>query len=143
VRHKWTKHIELDIHFIWEKVSLREVHVLHVPSSRQFADVFTKGLSSALFTVFRDSLFASSIDAESTGGGGGCSTVSAVGLQRPPVHDARPRRVPTLQRLRRRLAPRQDSLATPCTALPEDSLSAPTQATDWHPLYTIYVIVCT
>jgi len=33
VHHKRTKHIELDIHFVRDKVSLGEVRVLHVPSS--------------------------------------------------------------------------------------------------------------
>jgi hypothetical protein len=67
VHHKRTKHIELDIHFVWEKVSLGEVRVLHVPSSRQFADVFTKGLPMTLFMDFRGSLYASNADAEPVG----------------------------------------------------------------------------
>jgi hypothetical protein len=44
VHQKWTKHIEIDLHFVQEKISIGEVKVLHVPSSRQFADIFTKGL---------------------------------------------------------------------------------------------------
>jgi hypothetical protein len=56
VQHKRTKHIEIDIHFVREKVSLGEVRVLHVPSSHQFADVMTKGLPSQLFLDFRSSL---------------------------------------------------------------------------------------
>jgi hypothetical protein len=51
-----TKHIEIDLHFVSDKVSLGEVKVLHVPSSRQFADIFTKGLPSALFDEFCCSL---------------------------------------------------------------------------------------
>nr|GEX48075.1 hypothetical protein [Tanacetum cinerariifolium] len=35
---------------------LRQVRVLHVPSRYQFLDIFTKGLSSALFEEFRSSL---------------------------------------------------------------------------------------
>ncbi|WVZ65258.1 hypothetical protein U9M48_014654 [Paspalum notatum var. saurae] len=38
VHHRRTKHIELDVHFVREKVALRELCALHVPSSRQFAD---------------------------------------------------------------------------------------------------------
>ena len=56
VHHRRTKHIELDIHFVREKVALGELRVLHVPSSRQLADIFTKGLSRILFTEFMDSL---------------------------------------------------------------------------------------
>ncbi|KAK1613637.1 hypothetical protein QYE76_019154 [Lolium multiflorum] len=56
VQHKRTKHIEIDIHFVCEKVCLGAVRVLHVPSSHQFADVMTKGLPSQLFLDFRSSL---------------------------------------------------------------------------------------
>lgn len=33
VQHQRTKHIEIDIHFVREKVALGQVRVLHVPSS--------------------------------------------------------------------------------------------------------------
>jgi hypothetical protein len=56
VHHKRMKHIVLDIHFVWDKVSLGEVRVLHVPSSGQFADVFTKGHPSTLFMEFQNRL---------------------------------------------------------------------------------------
>ena len=56
VHHRRTKHIEIDIHFVREKVSLGEVRVLHVPSSHQYADIMTKGLPVQLFTDFRSSL---------------------------------------------------------------------------------------
>ncbi|XP_039815164.1 uncharacterized mitochondrial protein AtMg00810-like [Panicum virgatum] len=44
VHHCRTKHIEIDIHFVREKVALGQVRVLHAPSSHQFADIMTKGL---------------------------------------------------------------------------------------------------
>jgi hypothetical protein len=56
VHHRWTKHIEIDVHFIHEKVALGEVRVLHVPSSHQFVDIMTKGLHVQLFIDFRSSL---------------------------------------------------------------------------------------
>ena len=56
VHHRRTKHIEIDIHFVREKVALGQVRVLHVPSSHQFADIMTKGLPVQLFTDFRSSL---------------------------------------------------------------------------------------
>jgi histone deacetylase 1/2 len=56
VHHRRTKHIELDIHFVREKVAMGEIRVLHVPSDKQFADIFTKGLPSALHDDFRSSL---------------------------------------------------------------------------------------
>jgi hypothetical protein len=56
VHHRRTKHIEIDIHFVREKVALGQVRVLRVPSSLQFADIMTKGLPVQLFTDFRSSL---------------------------------------------------------------------------------------
>ncbi|GJT51121.1 ribonuclease H-like domain-containing protein [Tanacetum coccineum] len=56
VQHQRTKHIEIDIHFVHDMVKAGHVWVLHVPSRFQYADVFTKGLSSALFKDFRSSL---------------------------------------------------------------------------------------
>jgi hypothetical protein len=56
IHHQWTKHIEIDLHFVGEKVSIGEEKVLHVPSSRQFADIFTKGLPSSLLDEFHCSL---------------------------------------------------------------------------------------
>ncbi|GKC42873.1 ribonuclease H-like domain-containing protein [Tanacetum coccineum] len=56
VQHQRTKHIEIDIHFVRDLVAAGEVRVLHVPSHYQFADIFTKGLPSALFEEFCSSL---------------------------------------------------------------------------------------
>ncbi|VFQ96739.1 unnamed protein product [Cuscuta campestris] len=56
VQHQRTKHVEVDIHFVRDKVALGHVRVLHVPSSSQYADIFTKGLPSLLFLDFRQSL---------------------------------------------------------------------------------------
>ncbi|GKD24717.1 ribonuclease H-like domain-containing protein [Tanacetum coccineum] len=56
VQHQRTNHIEIDIHFIRDLVIAGQVRVLHVPSRYQFADIFTKGLSPALFEEFRSSL---------------------------------------------------------------------------------------
>nr|GEW67864.1 ribonuclease H-like domain-containing protein [Tanacetum cinerariifolium] len=56
VQHQRTKHIEIDIHFIRDLVTAGHVRVLHVSSHYQFADIFTKGLPSALFEEFRSSL---------------------------------------------------------------------------------------
>jgi hypothetical protein len=58
VQHRRTKHIEIDIHFVREKVALGQVGVLHVPTSAQFADIFTKGLVT---TPFQDICFSLNI----------------------------------------------------------------------------------
>jgi hypothetical protein len=56
VQHQRTKHIEIDLHFIRDRVALGEAKVLHVPTSCQFADIFTKGLPTTVFQEFRSSL---------------------------------------------------------------------------------------
>jgi hypothetical protein len=56
VQHQRTKHVEIDLHFVRDRVSLGEVKVLHVPSRFQYADIFTKGLPSVLFADFRINL---------------------------------------------------------------------------------------
>jgi hypothetical protein len=56
VQHQRTKHVEIDLHFVRDKVTMGEVRVLHVPTTSQFADVFTKGLPSPVFHDFRFSL---------------------------------------------------------------------------------------
>ena len=56
IHHKRTKHIELDIHFVRERVQMGDLRVLHVPIGEQYADVMTKGLSTATFEAFRSSL---------------------------------------------------------------------------------------
>jgi hypothetical protein len=57
VHHRRTKHIEIDIHFVREKVAIGELRVLQTPRAQQFADIFTKGLSSAMFNDFKASLY--------------------------------------------------------------------------------------
>lgn len=64
VQHQHTKHVKIDIDFVREKVAVSEVKVLHVPSARKFADVFTNGLTSSMFLDFRDSLSIRSSDAK-------------------------------------------------------------------------------
>ena len=56
IHHQRTKHIEMDIHFVREKVQRGQVRVLHVPSRYQIADIFTKGLPQILFDDSHSSL---------------------------------------------------------------------------------------
>jgi hypothetical protein len=53
VQHQRTKHVEIDLHFISDRVAIGDVRVLHVPTTSQFADIFTKGLPSSTFSEFR------------------------------------------------------------------------------------------
>ena len=59
VQHRRTKHIEIDIH----------VRVLHVPTSAQFADIFTKGLAT---TPFQDIRFSLNVAEPTVDTAGGC-----------------------------------------------------------------------
>ena len=45
VFHSRTKHIEIDVHFVREKVEIGEVEIRYVPTLHQVTDIFTKGLS--------------------------------------------------------------------------------------------------
>ncbi|GJX44524.1 ribonuclease H-like domain-containing protein [Tanacetum coccineum] len=56
IQNQHTKHIEIDIHFVQNYVASGQVRVLHVLSRFQYADIFTKGLLSALFLEFCSSL---------------------------------------------------------------------------------------
>ncbi|KAD5803001.1 hypothetical protein E3N88_14361 [Mikania micrantha] len=68
VQHQRTKHVEIDIHFVREKVRMGHVRVLHIPSSFQYVDIFTKGLPRQLFQAFRSSLSVGSPTAPTAGG---------------------------------------------------------------------------
>ena len=56
VFHARTKHIEVDVHFIKEKVMSKEGEVRFIPSEKQIADVFTKALNNSMFEYFKDKL---------------------------------------------------------------------------------------
>jgi hypothetical protein len=56
VQHHRTKHVEIDLHFVRKRVAVGDVRVLHVPMTSQFADIFTKGLSSSVFSNLWSSL---------------------------------------------------------------------------------------
>jgi hypothetical protein len=56
VQHQRIKHVEIDLHFVREKVAIGPVRVVYVPTTSQFADIFTKGLPSSVFNEFRSSL---------------------------------------------------------------------------------------
>jgi hypothetical protein len=67
VQHQRTKHVEIDLLFVRDRVALGEAKVLHVPSSSQFADVFTKVLPSTV-SEFRSSLNIFPSDVQTAGG---------------------------------------------------------------------------
>jgi hypothetical protein len=56
VFHARTKHIEVHYHFVREKVVNRDICVKFISFGDQIADVFTKGLASPQFLVFKSKL---------------------------------------------------------------------------------------
>ena len=56
VFHSHSKHIELDLHFIREKVLRQELQICYVPSGDQLADIFTKHLPITQFCNLRSKL---------------------------------------------------------------------------------------
>ena len=56
VLHARTKHIEIDLYFVREKVLQKQIEVKHVPTVDQIADIFTKANSSSRFAFMRSKL---------------------------------------------------------------------------------------
>ncbi|TQE03277.1 hypothetical protein C1H46_011089 [Malus baccata] len=68
VQHQRTKHIEIDVHFVRERVAKHRLMVQFVSSREQFADILTKGLSSPLFWSHCTNLMLGSSKPEIEGG---------------------------------------------------------------------------
>ncbi|KAJ0578613.1 putative RNA-directed DNA polymerase [Helianthus annuus] len=56
VFHERTKHFELDLYFLMEKIASGFVQTVKVDSESQLADLFTKGLSARLHELFCEKL---------------------------------------------------------------------------------------
>jgi histone deacetylase 1/2 len=56
ILHARTKHMEIDLFFVREKVLAKQLQVLHIPGTDQWADLFTKPLSAAQFLNLRHKL---------------------------------------------------------------------------------------
>lgn len=51
--HAHTKHVEVDFHFVHEKVAQGQLSVQHIHTNDRIADVLTKSLSSQRFLLLR------------------------------------------------------------------------------------------
>ena len=54
--HERTKHIEIDYHFICDKVLMGVISTPHVSSSNQLADIFTKSVISVSYNCLGSKL---------------------------------------------------------------------------------------
>lgn len=68
--HGRTKHMEVDYHYIRERVALGLVEVTHIPSANQLTDIFTKPLPRRSFTLLRDKHGVGPLQLPSLRGGG-------------------------------------------------------------------------
>ena len=69
IQHQQTKHIEIDVHFFYERVAKDQLIVQFVSSNEQFADILTKGLGSPLFLVHFHNLQLGLFKLDIEGGG--------------------------------------------------------------------------
>lgn len=58
--HAQMKHVEVDYHFIREKVTNRDIQLRQITTDDQLADLLTKALSSPRFTLLWSKLMPSS-----------------------------------------------------------------------------------
>lgn len=68
VFHARTKHVEIDYHFIREKVCNNDIKVQHVSTVDQIADVFTKGQTAQRFQYLKSKLMVCQNSINSRGG---------------------------------------------------------------------------
>ena len=68
VHHDRTKHVEIDRHFIKEKLDGGIICLPNVKSASQVADILTKGLPEKLFSAFCSKMGLHDVFAPSWGG---------------------------------------------------------------------------
>jgi len=87
VYHARTKYIEVDYHFIRGKVVNRDVLVKFISTHDQFADIFTKGLTSARFCFLRDKLNVANSHTPFSLRGAVRQYPPSIALITPPTHE--------------------------------------------------------
>jgi hypothetical protein len=61
IQQQHMKHVEIDLHFVWERIAISDVHILHMLMTSHFVVIFTKGLSASVFLEFWSSLNLGSV----------------------------------------------------------------------------------
>ena len=61
--HAWTKHIDIQYHFIWEAVEDRKITLKYIPTDKNPVDIFTKLLTKTKFCHFTELLGLKDVDA--------------------------------------------------------------------------------
>ena len=56
INHARTKHLEVDLHFVQERVRWGDILIRHISTHSQLADIFTKSLLSSLFCNLHNNL---------------------------------------------------------------------------------------
>jgi histone deacetylase 1/2 len=56
ILHSRTKHMEIDLFFVREKVLAKQISVVHIPGTDQLADILTKPISTDKFLFIRNKL---------------------------------------------------------------------------------------
>ncbi|XP_016185851.1 uncharacterized protein LOC107627533 [Arachis ipaensis] len=56
ILHSKSKHFKIDLHFVRDHVTNKEIQVSHIPGATQVADIFTKAIPSETFLHFRTRL---------------------------------------------------------------------------------------
>ncbi|CAL1397253.1 unnamed protein product [Linum trigynum] len=69
--HECTKHIELDCHFIRDKIQAKTIKLLHISTVHQLANLFTKPLPPATFAFLLSKLGVHELCPPACPGGGG------------------------------------------------------------------------
>jgi hypothetical protein len=56
IQHQCMKHVEIDLYFVQECVTIGDIRVLHISMTSQFMDIFMKGPPTLVFLKFWSSL---------------------------------------------------------------------------------------